>query len=167
MDCWYCGRLFNWYRGDGQSMSRLDRYLLSVNWCSAWPNCFQVANQRGLSDHVPLVLSVDVDNWGPRPLRMFKCWADFPGYAQFVWEKWGSFNIERLASATCAEYGREVQYGERTDVVPRHKRGDICPFGGGSGRASRPFRVFAFYVAHSNKHVLAAGVIEVVTRRRC
>jgi len=33
-----CGRLFTWYRGDGVSMSRLDRFLLSENWCEAWPN---------------------------------------------------------------------------------------------------------------------------------
>jgi hypothetical protein len=26
-----CGRLFTWYRGDGFSMSRLDRFLLSIN----------------------------------------------------------------------------------------------------------------------------------------
>jgi len=26
-----CGRLFTWYCGDGFSMSRLDRFLLSVN----------------------------------------------------------------------------------------------------------------------------------------
>jgi len=80
--------------GDGHTMSRLDRFLLFVNWCSAWPNCILVANQRGLSDHVPLVLSVDVDNWGPRPLRMLKCWVDFPGYPQFVRYNWGSYNIE-------------------------------------------------------------------------
>ena len=59
-----------------------------------WPNCFQLADQRGLSDHVPLELYVVVDNWGPRPFRMLKCWADFPGYEQFVREKWGFFNIE-------------------------------------------------------------------------
>jgi len=106
-----CGRLFNWYRGDGQSMSRLDRYLLSVNWCSAWPNCFQVANQRGLSDHVPLVLLVDVDNWGPKPLRMLKCWADFPRYAQFVREKWGSFNIEGW---------RDFVLKEKLKLIKRH-----------------------------------------------
>ncbi|KEH34757.1 hypothetical protein MTR_3g068195 [Medicago truncatula] len=88
-----CGRLFTWYRGDGFTMSRLDRYLLSENWCSTSPNCIQVANQRGLSDHVPFVLTVDNANWGPRPLRMLKCWADFPGYAQFVRDTWGSFNI--------------------------------------------------------------------------
>jgi len=33
-----CGRLFTWYRGDDYSMSRLDRFLLSYNWCSAWRN---------------------------------------------------------------------------------------------------------------------------------
>ena len=75
-----CGRLFTWYRGDGVSMSHLDRFLLSFNWCTTWPNCIQLANQRGLSDYVPLELYADVNNWGPRPLRMLKCWADFPGY---------------------------------------------------------------------------------------
>jgi len=57
--------------------------LLSINWCSTWPNCIQVANQWGLSDHVPLVLSVDANSW-----------ADFPGYSQFVRDNWRSFNIE-------------------------------------------------------------------------
>ena len=68
-----CGRLFTWYRGDGISMSRINRFLLSEKWCEAWPNCIQVAHQRGMSDHVPFVLLVDEDNWGPRPLRMLKC----------------------------------------------------------------------------------------------
>jgi len=63
-----CGRLFTWYRGDGVSMSRLDRFLLSEKWCEAWPNSFQVAYQRGLSDHVPIMLHVDDANWGPRSL---------------------------------------------------------------------------------------------------
>lgn len=34
-----CGRLFTWYRSDGFSMSRLDGFLLSSNWCIQWPNC--------------------------------------------------------------------------------------------------------------------------------
>lgn len=89
-----CGRLFTWYRGDGVTMSRLYRFLLSDKWCEVWPNCVQVAYQRGLSDHVPLFLHVDDTNWGPRPLRMLKCWADFPGYDEFVREKWASFNID-------------------------------------------------------------------------
>jgi len=75
-------------------MSRLDRFLLSPTWCDAWLNCIQLANQRGLSDHVPLVLYVDVNNWGPRPFRMLKCWADLPGYEQYVRDKRASYNIE-------------------------------------------------------------------------
>ncbi|XP_039683765.1 uncharacterized protein [Medicago truncatula] len=50
-------------------MSRLDRFMVSEKWCVSWPNCIQVAHQRGLSDHVPVVLDVDNANWGPRPLQ--------------------------------------------------------------------------------------------------
>ena len=89
-----CGRLFTWYRGDGYSMSRLDRFLLSSTWCETWPNCIQFANQRGLSDHVPLVLYEGEDNWGPRPFRMLKCWDELPSYEQYVCDKWGSYIID-------------------------------------------------------------------------
>jgi len=58
VDMLICGRIFTWYRGDGYSVSLLDRFLLSDNWCSMWPHCDQVALQRGLSNHVPLVLHV-------------------------------------------------------------------------------------------------------------
>ena len=51
-------------------------------------------HQRGLSDHVSLVLHVNDTNWGPRPLRMLKCWEDDPGYADFVRDKWSSFHLE-------------------------------------------------------------------------
>jgi hypothetical protein len=75
------------------SMSRLDRFLLNDEWCLVWPNCIQVAQLRGLSDHCPLLLSVDEENWGPRPSRMLKCWQDFPVYKQFVIDQWNSFNV--------------------------------------------------------------------------
>jgi len=45
------GRMFMWFRGDGKSMSRIDRFLLSENWCLQWSNCSQVAMSRRLSDH--------------------------------------------------------------------------------------------------------------------
>ncbi|MCH85381.1 endonuclease/exonuclease/phosphatase family protein, partial [Trifolium medium] len=88
------GSKFTWFKGDGFSMSRLDRFLLSEEWCMAWPNCKQVASLRGLSDHCPLVLSANEEDWGPRPMRMLKCWKDVPGYDLFVREKWVSFQVE-------------------------------------------------------------------------
>jgi len=81
-------------QGDGKSMSRIDRFLLSEKWCLIWPNCSQLALTRGMSDHCPLVLAIDVENWGPRPLRMLKCWESLPGYNDFVRDKWLSFQIE-------------------------------------------------------------------------
>ncbi|GAU28487.1 hypothetical protein TSUD_294900 [Trifolium subterraneum] len=62
------GHNFTWYRGDGLSMIRIDRFLLSEDWCLVWPNCVQHAQLRGLSDHCPLSLLVDEENWGPRPV---------------------------------------------------------------------------------------------------
>jgi len=75
-------------------MSKLDRFLLSATWCDTWPNCIQTALQRDLSDHVPVVLLSDVTNWGPRSFRMMKRWADYPGYADFIRDKWRTFNVE-------------------------------------------------------------------------
>jgi len=88
-----CGHRFTWFKGDGTSMSRIDRFLLSEEWCITWPNCLQVALLRSLSDR-PLQLSMDEENWGPRPTRMLKCWQDMPGYKKFVIERWQSFEVE-------------------------------------------------------------------------
>jgi len=75
-------------------MSRIDRFLLSDRWCQTWPNCFQMAMSRGLSDHCPLVLSIDVENWGPKPMRQLKCWELLPGYNSFVRDKWQSLQVD-------------------------------------------------------------------------
>ncbi|GAU39043.1 hypothetical protein TSUD_59990 [Trifolium subterraneum] len=75
-------------------MSRLDRILLSEEWCLAWPNYTQTARLRGLSDHCSLVLSANEDDWGPRPSRMLKCWRDVPGYQVFVKDKWKELHVD-------------------------------------------------------------------------
>ncbi|GAU51586.1 hypothetical protein TSUD_414300 [Trifolium subterraneum] len=85
---WCHGRFLK--SGDGLSMSRLDKFLLSGDWCLTWPNCTQVARMRGLSDHCPLVLCANEEDWGPCPSRMLKCWRDIPGYNTFVKDKWNS-----------------------------------------------------------------------------
>jgi predicted acyl esterase len=75
-------------------MNRIDHFVMSEQWCLLWPNCIQVALLRGLSDHCPMQLSVDEENWGPRPLKILKCWQDMSGYQQFVKEKWNALQIQ-------------------------------------------------------------------------
>lgn len=98
-----CGRRYTWFKGDGLSMSRIDRFLLSEEWCIQWPNCFQVALLRVLSDHCSLQLSVDEDNWELRPSRMLKCWQDMSRYTQFVCYKWKSFQLDGWADYVAKE----------------------------------------------------------------
>ncbi|PNX63799.1 cysteine-rich receptor-like protein kinase, partial [Trifolium pratense] len=105
------GRKFTWFKGDGSSMSRLDRFLLSEEWCLAWPNCRQEARLRGLSDHCPLVLSANEEDWGPRPSRMLKCWKDIPGYNQFVRDKWISFEVDGWGGYVLKEKLKMIKAG--------------------------------------------------------
>jgi len=60
-------RSFTRYRGDGSTMSRLDRFLLSEEWCAIWPHCIQTALPRGVSNLSPVLLIIDEENLGPRP----------------------------------------------------------------------------------------------------
>ena len=46
LDLLLCGCNFTWYKGDGKSMSRIDRFLLSEDWCLVWPNCLQSLIKR-------------------------------------------------------------------------------------------------------------------------
>ncbi|GAU46455.1 hypothetical protein TSUD_402220 [Trifolium subterraneum] len=115
------GRKFTWYCGDGLSMSRLDLFLLSDAWITSYPNCVQVALARGLSDHCPIMLSIEEQNWGPKPLRMLKCWADIPGYGDFVKENWQFFSKiqvakNRLATLDVVGESRSLVAEEETEM---------------------------------------------------
>lgn len=46
---------------------------------------------------------MDEENWGPRLLRMLKCWQDMSGYKQFVKDKWNSFQVEWWGSYVLRE----------------------------------------------------------------
>lgn len=65
-------------------MSRIDRFLLSENWCQQW------GIARTISYHCPLILKEGEDDWGPRPFRVLDCWFDHPDFVNFVKEKWSS-----------------------------------------------------------------------------
>jgi len=74
-------------------MSRLDRFLLYEEWCGRWPNTIQRALMRGISDHCPILLFMEEENWDPRPRRMLKFWADLLGYKQFVSDNFHSYQV--------------------------------------------------------------------------
>ncbi|KAF1864335.1 hypothetical protein Lal_00021991, partial [Lupinus albus] len=63
------GRRFTWIKGDGRTMSRLDRFLITSNWAKKWPSFIQKGLQRLVSDHCAVVLLDSNLDWGPKPFR--------------------------------------------------------------------------------------------------
>lgn len=91
-------RKFTWYRDNGSSCSRLDRFLLSDEWMKKWPELIQVGIKRRLSDHAAIVLKGGSQDWGPTPFRFVNSWTrekDFMKVVEEEWNKglegWGAF----------------------------------------------------------------------------
>ena len=56
----WLGRKFTWYRPNGSAKSKLDRFLLSPDWMTKWPNTIQSTLDRNFSDHCPVILKSKV-----------------------------------------------------------------------------------------------------------
>lgn len=65
--------------------------------------------QRSLSDHCPLVLKEKVQNWGPKPFRVFNGWKEILGFTKFVKEKWGEMQVSGWATFVVKEKLKELK----------------------------------------------------------
>lgn len=62
-----------------EQVLRLDRFMFSDRWFNVWDYYSQWTLNRGLSDHVSIILCDIQLNWGPHSFRMLQCWSDFEG----------------------------------------------------------------------------------------
>ncbi|KAL5153812.1 hypothetical protein HKD37_19G053302 [Glycine soja] len=86
------GRKFTWCRPNGGSMSKLDRFFLSDNWLSQWPDTTQFVLERDFSYHCPILLrSINID-WGPKPFKIMDWWLKDKGFQNMVALKWGNYH---------------------------------------------------------------------------
>ena len=84
------GSRFTWIRPNGSVKSRLDRFLVSDQWKSIWPDCCQYVLPRDFSDHCPTLLQTEMLDWGPKPFRVADWWIQQKGYQRVVKEAWSS-----------------------------------------------------------------------------
>nr|KYP50790.1 hypothetical protein KK1_027354 [Cajanus cajan] len=87
------GGKYTWFRPNGITTSRIDRFLVSHEWLTQWPHCSQKALQRDVSDHRPILLKDIRLDWGPKPFRSLNCWFDDPSFLGFVEQKWKGFLV--------------------------------------------------------------------------
>ncbi|XP_072058042.1 uncharacterized protein [Arachis hypogaea] len=87
-------RLLTWFRG--QSCSRIDRMLVTLEWLEEFPNTRLRGGPRGLSDHCPMVMEAARVGRGPRPFRSLDSWFTHEGFLRMVKEEWRSLGEVRF-----------------------------------------------------------------------
>ncbi|XP_058767553.1 uncharacterized protein LOC131641267 [Vicia villosa] len=88
------GKKFTWYSGDGKSMSRIDRFLVVDKVVRDWGVVGQFVGNRDVSDHCPIWLEIDNNNWGPKPFFFNNDWFSFDTFFPFVERESKGFRVE-------------------------------------------------------------------------
>ncbi|KAK2458146.1 DNA-(apurinic or apyrimidinic site) endonuclease [Trifolium repens] len=87
------GRRFSCFHSSGRAMSRIDRILISDEWASRWGNVELWVLLRDISDHCPLLLKYNFEDWGPKPFRFNNFWLDNRKFKGVVESLWRNFNV--------------------------------------------------------------------------
>ncbi|XP_058746783.1 uncharacterized protein LOC131619733 [Vicia villosa] len=87
------GKKYSWYRGDGQSESRIDRFLVSEDIINSWGIVGQFIDKRGISDHCPMWLESDKEDWGPKLLKFNNKWLSNKDFIPFIEKEWKEMKV--------------------------------------------------------------------------
>eukprot|EP00268_Persea_americana_P001438 TRINITY_DN10442_c1_g2_i1.p1 TRINITY_DN10442_c1_g2~~TRINITY_DN10442_c1_g2_i1.p1 ORF type:complete len:130 (-),score=14.91 TRINITY_DN10442_c1_g2_i1:80-469(-) len=55
------------------AMSKLDRFMVSIDWMDVYPEVFQLAFPKPASDHCPILFDSNCERWGPTPFISNLC----------------------------------------------------------------------------------------------
>lgn len=75
IDLPFIGRRFTWFKANGSASSRSDRFLVLEGWIDVWKSQVQKIGLRDVSDHCPILLRGEPQNWGPKSFRFNNFWA--------------------------------------------------------------------------------------------
>lgn len=80
------GRKYTYAMKNGRKLSRLDRILVDHDFINNWPDSSFTALPRYLSDHSPLILISNPQDYGPIPFRFFNSWLSRPDLVNVILE---------------------------------------------------------------------------------
>ncbi|PWA67904.1 RNA-directed DNA polymerase, eukaryota, Reverse transcriptase zinc-binding domain protein [Artemisia annua] len=78
------GKKFSRVNSSGNKMSRLDRFLVSEAVVDRSPNLTCLALDRKRSDHCPLLLKEERNDYGPNSFKIFNSWMEMDGFDEMV-----------------------------------------------------------------------------------
>ncbi|OMO61021.1 Endonuclease/exonuclease/phosphatase, partial [Corchorus capsularis] len=84
-DLLLAGSNFTWFKNSfPPSFSRIDRFLFITQFMTAFPNIYQKALPRSISDHNPIFLGCEDVDWGPKPFKLFNYWCEDEDFKPMV-----------------------------------------------------------------------------------
>ncbi|XP_071696403.1 uncharacterized protein [Rutidosis leptorrhynchoides] len=84
------GRRFTRISDDGVKFSKLDRFLVSEKFALMWNDLLVIPLDRKLTDHSPILLKNGIEDFGPKPTRVFDVWLEEEGAESVIAEAWNS-----------------------------------------------------------------------------
>jgi hypothetical protein len=75
-------------------MSRINRVFISDEWAHRWGNVSLWVLPRDVSDHCPLLLKHNHDDWGPKPFRFNNFWLENKKFIEVVEASWKNQRVE-------------------------------------------------------------------------
>ncbi|GLT67250.1 hypothetical protein SLA2020_395710 [Shorea laevis] len=103
MDVCLQNRKFTWYKLDGSSMSRLDRFFMSTEMGLLAMEWIQEGVTRSVSDHCEIILKSRITYWGPKPFRVIDAWQQHPDFRSFVEDRWNALQVEGWTAYKCKQ----------------------------------------------------------------
>lgn len=85
------GHKFTFFCSTGAKLSKLDRFLVCPGFLNSFSRAVVTALPRELSDHCPVTLISQWDDFGPRPFKFFNSWLLKDGIQETVTRAWGHF----------------------------------------------------------------------------
>ncbi|XP_058784306.1 uncharacterized protein LOC131659082 [Vicia villosa] len=87
------GGKFTWFKNNGKSMSRIDRFWLSDCFMEKWKIMGQYIGGRDLSDHAPIWLNENRKDWGPKAFKFNNSWLKHKEFNDFMEKEWGKIIV--------------------------------------------------------------------------
>ncbi|XP_058746695.1 uncharacterized protein LOC131619638 [Vicia villosa] len=88
------GGKFTWFKDNGKSMSRIDRFLVSKSLLDVWGVVDLRIGKRDISDHTPIRLKFKFIDWGPKPFRFNNAWFKHDEFKFFIKEEWAKLSVK-------------------------------------------------------------------------
>ncbi|XP_050220840.1 uncharacterized protein LOC126671160 [Mercurialis annua] len=93
----HSGNHYTWCNnqcGDNRIWRKLDWVFVNESWMNSWEESFYVVHNPGISDHSPLVVSLNNGTYIRRsPFRFFNSWCEHPNFSAIIDDGWkANFN---------------------------------------------------------------------------